>query len=186
MSFADRHVFCYSKGMKYLLNAIIISLFFTACSRAPSVGKRLVPKPIAISQHMGEPKQPAVSEQATPLKKLYAQYNEWRGTPYRYGGLSLKGVDCSGFVYHAYKTVYNISLPRTTDDQVRRGKSVSRAELKTGDLLFFKTGSRMRHVGIYVENGKFIHASTSQGVTISDIKSAYWKKTYWQSRRLAL
>lgn len=152
--------------MKTLLFALAFSLLLSACSsKAPS------------------PRQSISSTQPSAVKKLYAQYNYWRGTPYKYGGLSLNGVDCSGFVHQAYKAVYNISLPRATEQQIRQGQPVSRAELKTGDLLFFKTGWKVRHVGIYVENGRFMHASTSRGVTISNINDAYWRKNYMQARR---
>jgi cell wall-associated NlpC family hydrolase len=152
--------------MKTLLYALAFLLLLSACSSK-------VPAPV----------QSISSTQSPAVKKLYAQYNYWRGTPYKYGGLSLKGVDCSGFVHQTYKAVYNISLPRSTNDQIRRGQAVSRTELKTGDLLFFKTGWKVRHVGIYVEKGKFMHASSSRGVTISNIKDAYWRKSYTQARR---
>jgi lipoprotein Spr/probable lipoprotein NlpC len=152
--------------MKTLLYALALLFLLSACSsKAPA------------------PAQSISSTQSPAVKKLYAQYNYWRGTPYKYGGLSLRGVDCSGFVHQAYKAVYNISLPRSTSDQIRRGQAVSRTELKTGDLLFFKTGWKVRHVGIYVEKGKFMHASSSRGVTISNLNDAYWRKSYTQARR---
>jgi cell wall-associated NlpC family hydrolase len=152
--------------MKTLLYALALLFLLSACSsKAPA------------------PAQSISSTQSPAVKKLYAQYNYWRGTPYKYGGLSLNGVDCSGFVHQAYKAVYNISLPRSTSDQIRRGQAVSRTELKTGDLLFFKTGWKVRHVGIYVEKGKFMHASSSRGVTISNLNDAYWRKSYTQARR---
>ena len=124
------------------------------------------------------------SKKSSSLDKLYGQYNAWKGTPYKYGGLSLTGVDCSGFVLNAYKKVYGIQLPRSTKYQVKKGRVVYRYELRTGDLLFFKTGWNVRHVGIYLEKGKFMHASDSRGVTISSINNPYWKKHYWQTRRL--
>jgi len=124
------------------------------------------------------------TKQNTKLDDLYAVYKEWKGTNYKYGGLSLSGVDCSGFVLNIYKKVYNIKLPRTTSDQVKLGRIVYLYELKTGDLLFFKTGWNVRHVGIYLENGKFMHASSNKGVTISSINEPYWKGNYWQTRRL--
>lgn len=152
--------------MKTVLFALAFSLLFSACSsKAPA------------------PVQSISSTQSSAVKKLYSQYNQWRGTPYKYGGLSLNGVDCSGFVHQTYKAVYNISLPRSTDQQIRQGKPVSITALKTGDLLFFKTGWKVRHVGIYLEKGKFVHASTSRGVTISNLNDTYWQKSYTQARR---
>ncbi|WP_394390442.1 NlpC/P60 family protein [Shewanella woodyi] len=122
-------------------------------------------------------------------KQLLAFYKGWKGVPYRLGGMSKRGVDCSGFVYLAYQqllTTQVISVfPRTTADQVELGRQVSKSQLKTGDLVFFKTGWSTRHVGIYLSDNRFLHASTSQGVMISRLDNSYWKQKYWQSRRLS-
>ncbi len=115
---------------------------------------------------------------------LHAQYNNWKGTPYRLGGLSKKGIDCSGFVYLTFKQHFGITLPRTTKGQVKQGDKIALRKLKSGDLVFFKTGWRSRHVGIYIGNGKFLHASTSKGVIISKLDNVYWKKKYWRAQRV--
>ncbi len=75
-------------------------------------------------------------------------------------------------------------LPRTVDEQRKLGFAVKKSQLKVGDLLFFKTGWSSRHVGIYIGNNEFMHASTSQGVMISSLDNSYWKQKYWQARRL--
>lgn len=116
---------------------------------------------------------------------LYAQYAEWQGTPYRLGGMSKRGIDCSGFVYATFLELFDTRLPRTTEAQAALGHSVSRDHIQAGDLVFFRTGRQKFHVGIYVENGRFLHASTSQGVTLSNINAPYWSVRYWKSRRLA-
>jgi len=120
------------------------------------------------------------------VKQLNAQLSQWRGTPYRYGGLERSGVDCSGFVFRTYRDRFGIVLPRTTIAQTKLGTKVSRKELLPGDLVFFKTGEGEYglHVGIYDSNGKFIHASTSRGVIRSSLDNVYWRKTYWQARRI--
>ncbi|PHS23173.1 MAG: peptidase P60 [Methylophaga sp.] len=115
---------------------------------------------------------------------LQAQYNSWQGVPYRLGGLSKKGIDCSGFVYLTFKDQFGITLPRTTESQVKRGTRVYIGELQTGDLIFFKTAWRTRHVGIYLSDGQFLHASTSKGVIISRLDNVYWKKKYWRAQRV--
>lgn len=153
--------------MKPLLFAFSVIIFLSACSSKPPA-----------------PAQPISSAHSSTVKKLYAQYNAWRGTPYKYGGLSLTGVDCSGFIYKSYRSVFNITLPRSTKGQINKGQRVYINELRAGDLIFFKTGHKTRHVGIYVENGKFMHASTSRGVTLSNVKRGYWREHYWQARRL--
>lgn len=128
-----------------------------------------------------------VPDIATPLDKpqalqsLYQQHRQWEGTPYRYGGQSRSGVDCSGFVQLTFNDVFGIALPRTTSQQVDAGRQISKSDLQTGDLVFFRRG---RHVGIYLEDDKFLHASTRLGVTISDMNNIYWSRKYWRSIRV--
>lgn len=112
---------------------------------------------------------------------LYEQLNEWKSVPYRYGGLSKKGIDCSGFVYLTYLTKFGITLPRNTKLLSEIGREISQRHLKAGDLVFFKTGLRKKHVGIYIEKRKFIHVTTSKGVIISSLEDPYWLKRYWKS-----
>lgn len=123
----------------------------------------------------------------TPLVKesLYAQYNQWKNTKYQIGGLSRNGIDCSGFVHVTFKTKLGIVLPRSTEFQVEVGEDVDKNQLRAGDLVFFKTGISVRHVGVYLEDGRFLHASTKQGVTISRLSETYWKSAYWKAKRLS-
>lgn len=122
----------------------------------------------------------------TPLVKesLYAQYSQWKNTKYQIGGLSRNGIDCSGFVHVTFKTKLGIVLPRSTEFQVEVGEDVDKNQLRAGDLVFFKTGISVRHVGVYLEDGRFLHASTKQGVTISRLSETYWKSAYWKAKRL--
>ena len=115
---------------------------------------------------------------------LHQVYERWAGTPYRYGGQSRDGVDCSSFVRQTVDTVESYELPRTTVEQARVGMSIPRKDLEAGDLVFFKTGALSHHVGIYLGQGRFMHASSSQGVTISRLDNVYWRHHYWQSRRI--
>ncbi len=117
-------------------------------------------------------------------EKLYAQYAQWKGTKYKLGGLSKNGIDCSGFVFVTFKSKLGIVLPRSTNLQVATGKDIDNNQLQAGDLVFFKTGPFSRHVGIYLEHGKFLHASTSLGVTISKLDNSYWKFKYWKAKRI--
>ena len=124
---------------------------------------------------------------STPISgPLYAQYLEWRGTPYRLGGNSRQGVDCSSFVQQTFSQRLGISLPRTTAEQHRIGESVARDQLQTGDLVFFKTEVKVRHVGIYLGDQVFLHASTSQGVTLSRLDNVYWSPRYWKAKRVVV
>jgi len=117
-------------------------------------------------------------------KALYTQFSEWQGVRYQRGGLSERGVDCSGFVHLTFKSKLGLHLPRTTRMQARLGKEIRKDDLKAGDLIFFKTGSASEHVGIYLEKNKFLHASQKQGVTISRLDNVYWKSNYWKSVRI--
>jgi len=120
-----------------------------------------------------------------PIKAaLYAQYREWRGAPYRYGGQSRNGIDCSGFVQLTLRQRFGSDIQRTTFEQARTGRVVSHGNWQAGDLVFFRTGHKKRHVGIYVEDGKFLHASNSDGVTLSSLHQPYWRQRYWTTRRV--
>jgi cell wall-associated NlpC family hydrolase len=107
-------------------------------------------------------------------------------TPYKYGGTKEDGMDCSAFTGLVYGSVLNISLPRTARDQFLVGKKVDKKRLKFGDLVFFKTRRRKNpsHVGIYVGEDLFAHASRGQGITISSLSSQYYSKRYVGARRV--
>lgn len=109
---------------------------------------------------------------------LYKKIDEWFGTPYHMGGTTKDGIDCSAFTQMLYSTFFNVLLPRTARDQFKFMKAISRTELKEGDLVFFNTSGGVSHVGIYLQNNKFAHASTSEGVTISDLFDPYWVKRF--------
>jgi cell wall-associated NlpC family hydrolase len=105
--------------------------------------------------------------------------------PYRYGGSTRDGIDCSAFTSLIYATAAGVSLPRSASEQYRSGSRVSKSDLKFGDLVFFRTlGHRVSHVGIFLENDVFAHASVSEGVTFSSLESKYYKQRYAGARRV--
>ena len=108
----------------------------------------------------------------------------WLGVPYRYGGTTRNGIDCSAFVQNIFEEALGYALPRTTAQQVQVGQSIPRQALQTGDLVFFRTSSKSRHVGIYLRNGQFAHSGSSTGVTFSNLSESYWQRTYWTARRV--
>ncbi|BBB31090.1 NlpC/P60 family protein [Neptunomonas japonica] len=117
----------------------------------------------------------------SPVKsQLQAHYLRWNGTPYKYGGNSRRGIDCSAFVARTYKDVFDLYLPRTTRAQAVVGEEISRRSARPGDLVLFKTGLFDRHVGIYLGNQYFMHASASKGVTQSRLDNPYWNDKYWK------
>ena len=117
-------------------------------------------------------------------RRLKRHFNRWEGTPYRYGGHSWRGVDCSGFVSITYRQLFDIRLPRSSRAMLKRGKKVRKRHLRPGDLVFFREGRHNWHVGIYLNNDRFMHASNSKGVTISSLHSPYWKRHYHSARKI--
>lgn len=119
-----------------------------------------------------------------PETSLFSVYQQWQGVPYRLGGTSKAGIDCSAFVQIAFQDAWQHSLPRTTRLQSQQGQAIRYRDAQYGDLVFFKTSRSTRHVGIYLGNQYFMHASTSQGVIISRLDNPYWASKLWQFRRI--
>ena len=99
---------------------------------------------------------------------LYSGIEQWMGTRYRLGGATKDGIDCSALMQILYVTQFGATLPRTAREQYDATQRISRTDLKEGDLVFFNTQGGVSHVGLYLQNNKFVHASSS-GVTISDL-----------------
>ncbi len=123
-------------------------------------------------------------QEETVEQKLTKQYNQYKGTKYKYGGIDRRGFDCSGFTQKVYENAFQIKLPRTTEGIEKVGKKVSKNKLKPGDLVFFKPSRKYKHVGIYMGDDFFIHSSTSKGVIKSDINNVYWDKKYKYAKRI--
>lgn len=119
-------------------------------------------------------------------KRLVKEARRWLGSPYRYGGNTRKGVDCSGLVAQVYDRTLGIKLPRTSADQCVFSTGIEKKKLRNGDLIFFATGQagRVSHVGIYIGDNRMIHASASRGVVVSDIGESYWLRRYVASGRI--
>lgn len=117
-------------------------------------------------------------------EELYNAIQTWMGTPYRYGGTDKNGVDCSGFVGHIYRKVYNINLHRVANDMQEDVTLISKSDLREGDIVFFTNSKgRVSHVGIYLKDGLFVHSSTSRGVIISRLDDKYWSKHFYKGGR---
>jgi len=158
---------------KIVLSASLILMLF-GCSNTPKKSAKIVKLASPVN----------LAESIKVKKLLLSQYNLWKGAPYQYGGTSLNGVDCSAFVQNTYMSKLGHRIPRTTRTQIKQGTKVSRSQLKIGDIVFFKTGITSLHNGIYIGKSQFVHASTSKGVTISNLNNVYWKRTYLTSRRI--
>lgn len=114
------------------------------------------------------------------LKEFYV----WKGTPYRMGGNTMRGIDCSGFARHIYSSLFSLNVPRSSREFMSTGQRIDKDELKPGDLIVFSPRSYPRHVGIYIGNNKFIHASRNRGVSMADLDQRYWKRAFRMARRL--
>lgn len=118
-------------------------------------------------------------------EQLYEAIGSWMGTPYKYGGSTRAGIDCSAFVGQIYHDVYQIRLHRVSNDIQQDVTFITKSELREGDIVFFTNSKgRVSHVGIYLKDGLFVHSSTSRGVIISRLDDSYWSKHFYKGGRV--
>lgn len=123
--------------------------------------------------------------ESLPNEELLDAVDEWYGVRYRTGGNTHSGVDCSGFTVAVYAAAYGLTIPRVSRDQYKACRKISTTELQEGDLVFFNTNGRgVSHVGVYLGNNKFIHASVSRGVRVSDLFESYYMKRFVGAGRI--
>ncbi|HFP9328450.1 TPA: bifunctional murein DD-endopeptidase/murein LD-carboxypeptidase [Raoultella planticola] len=179
--------------LRYMLRvvpAIAVAVLLSACSSTSSTTKNMHSETHAVgsgdlsSLQASQDEFEKMVSNLDVKSRLMDQYASWKGVRYRLGGSTRKGIDCSAFVQRTFREQFGLELPRSTSEQQDSGKSISRSQLRTGDLVLFRAGSTGRHVGIYIGNDQFVHASTSSGVTISSMNEPYWKKRYNEARRV--
>ncbi len=167
-----------------LVPFLLFMLLLPACKSKKHISKNEeVQAPVKnatiVSEKLG------ISEREVGKSNLYTFIGEWYGTPYKYGGCGKDGIDCSCFSGALYRHVYGKNLARSARDIYKDCNRVKESNLKEGDLLFFKIGSKdITHVGVYLKDRKFVHASTKKGVMISDLDEEFFKKTFYEAGRL--
>ncbi|PWG82605.1 C40 family peptidase [Pararcticibacter amylolyticus] len=168
-------------GKKLIVALLVV---FTCVSTQAQTTKKSTEDPDNLakdyfSQIMG------VAVSATSNVKLYQFVYDWVGTPYRLGGDTKRGIDCSGFAFELYEKVFNTVIGNNSRNIFSMVNPVSKDDLQEGDLVFFKIRSRaISHVGVYLGNNKFAHASSSRGVMISNLNESYWQRYYYKGGRL--
>jgi len=176
-------------------------MLFTACGSNKHTSKKKKKKKAKTSQiakkqasQPVKPKQTQGSDQGSKntnakAEKVIQTAKSYMGTPYKFGGTSKSGMDCSGLVLTAYRSV-GLELPRSSKEQSTMGKAVEKKDLLPGDMVFFSRSfnKEVSHAGIVVEStpssARFIHASTSKGVRIDDLYGEYWSKLFLKARRV--
>jgi len=146
--------------VKKLLIILVASCVLSACS-----SKRYVVKSSTTAA--------AAADVMANLKNksLYSFITNWAGVKYKLGGLDKNGIDCSGFALLLNKEIYGVQLPRRSRDQAEVIKNTNPGQLKEGDLIFFSfSGNEVDHVGVYLKDDYFVHASTNRGVVVDNIK----------------
>lgn len=164
------------------LSCLILTVAFSSCKTSQRYLAG-TPSPKELSSRLG------IHVAESDYRYLYSEAASWLGTPHRMGGNSRRGVDCSGFVAIMYRKVYGKQLSRSSAAMLKYDcRKVRKGKLKEGDLVFFRTGRGKKkvpnHVGIYLKSGKFIHTSTSKGVTVSSLNEPYYVRTWLTGGRV--
>lgn len=168
--------------MKKLLPLLLLTIFLASCgsSKRSTTNKKTRTSRTIKSN----------SDPNSTAGKIIKYAKTFEGTRYKFGGTTKKGMDCSGLIYTSFAKE-GIALPRISRDMAKQGNRISLLKVKEGDLVFFQTNKSknvINHVGLVVYNKsgvlKFIHATTSRGVIISDISENYWNRSFVQARRI--
>lgn len=175
---------CQSVGL-----SVLVAVLLAGCATQPlPLSPPDAAPPVPEGMPVEAPDTTGFSEADALAKLVMLQkvFNRYQGVPYRYGGTTSSGFDCSGFIRAAYREAFAHPLPRTTGEMVSLGQAVGRSQLQPGDLVFFDSNGQDGHAGIFMGDDRFIHASSSQGVTESSLRTRYWRDRYSQARRLVV
>lgn len=167
------------KQNQYLLIIFsLLAIVLTGCGSTRNTAKVVKKTPIGSEVVTQQPTMTVPTTLSPQSQSLLNEASQWLGTPYKYGGESKSGVDCSGFVMQVYLSSLAIKLPRNSKEQSDYCTPTKKTELVPGDLLFFGSGKSISHVGIFIGDTRMIHASSSKGVIISDINEEYYLRNF--------
>ncbi len=178
------------KRTSTLVNAIyffVIALFIASCGPSKNISSTKEKENTSSSSKIKTKYAQLldVNENKIDNLPLFTFINEWYGVKYKYGGKTKKGIDCSAFTSVLYHDVYKKQLDGTAASIFYQCKNLSKNNLTEGDLVFFKIeNDNINHIGIYLQNNKFVHASTKKGIMIDDLDEAYYKKYFFKAGRL--
>ncbi len=165
---------------------IFLSLFFfihVSCKTSKNLTKENNSKSKKIEEKYAEILK--VDKEKITNAKLYQLIDAWNGRPYKYGGNSKKGIDCSNFAAIIYSEIYNKTLNGSSVAIFNQCEEISKNNLTQGDLIFFKIESTsISHVGVYLINNKFVHVTTKKGIMIDDLEDDYYKKYFYKAGRI--
>lgn len=177
-----------------LLAATLTAALLAGCGPRPAFRAPVYPDPVSPVGPMAGPApargpgpltelQDSPDPEAWRARMLEDAASNWLGTPYRHGGTDGRGVDCSALVQSVMDEL-GVELPRTTWAQRREGRSIERDEARAGDLVFFRIGSRVSHVGVMLGPDRFLHASLSRGVIVTELEEPYFARRLVDLRRV--
>lgn len=180
------------KNKSSILNftiAIVFVFFISACHSHKEITKKEETENTNTSKTKKIQKKYAqllnVEEDKIENNTLYSFIDDWQGTPYKYGGKNKEGIDCSNFTSTLFYTVYKKTLTGNSASIFKACKIISKENLVEGDLIFFKIeNDNISHVGVYLQNNKFVHATVKKGVMIDDLDAPYYKKYYFKAGRI--
>ncbi|CAM1360729.1 Cell wall-associated hydrolase, NlpC family [Tenacibaculum sediminilitoris] len=183
--------------IKKILFLCTLSFFMTSCGSSKNVSSTyqktastMTPRKVDVASTKSEVTEEVVVKEVTVADKIVWTAVTYKGVPYRFGGMSKRGMDCSGLIFTSFKQ-RNVPIARSSHEMYRQGERIPLREVQRGDLLFFKTSrrrGRINHVGLVtsVDNGdvRFIHSTTSQGVIVTSLHEHYWKRAFIEAKRV--
>lgn len=174
--------------LRLLFALLVLTIFLASCRsrKEITVVKKDLPKSEINNTLLNKYAiQLGVSSKELTNVKMYQFVDDWYSVPYKYAGFDKSGIDCSGLACKLYESVYSKKIARSSKDIYLSCEEVDKNELQEGDFVFFKIESKnVSHVGIYLTNNKFVHASTKRGVIINDLDEPYYKKYFYKGGRL--